>query len=305
MGREKLMEPGLLLFSLSSSSDSTTFDSRLFCLDVPGGGMLALSTLDPRLPCASAGDITRCGGSRLLLLLCPVGISLGSAGTGGASAAGLTAPFCLPGDGERKVRSVMLPELLARCRPPLPALPPLVPPPTTLPLPVDDCDPRRTMRFVCTFPTGSGDEVCDRKAAAAAAEERAALDAGRWTKAWPAAAVAALIVLRSRGYGWSACERADQLESMGHIPDSSSLAGGRRGQASLQPISPCASGYTSAQKQSQIRSGHRSARQANMMPTLSSPSTARGTGDQKRKLARKGRGITGLLREQQQYSIQG
>lgn len=68
------------------------------------------------------------------------------------------------------MRSVMEPLLLFLCRPPRPT-PPLTPLPMTLPLPIEVCEPLRTMRLVCTFPTFSGVVVCDRKAAAAAAED--------------------------------------------------------------------------------------------------------------------------------------
>jgi len=87
----------------------------------------------------------------------------------------------------------MLPELFVLCKPPLPALAP-----RTL-LPADEVDARRTMRFVWTLAIGSGEVVCDRRAAAAAAEEREAWEDEFARKAWPAATVAALIVLRSRG----------------------------------------------------------------------------------------------------------
>lgn len=85
----------------------------------------------------------------------------------------------------------MLPELFTLCKPPLPA-------PRTL-LPTEEVDPRRAMRLVWMLPTGSGLVVCDRRAAAAAAEDREACDDELARKAWPAAAVAALMVLRSRG----------------------------------------------------------------------------------------------------------
>jgi len=53
------------------------------------------------------------------------------------------------------------------------------------------------MRFVCKFATGSGDEVCERKAAAAAAEDSDPVDGAERRKAEPAAAAAAAVVLRS------------------------------------------------------------------------------------------------------------
>lgn len=104
--------------------------------------------------------------------LCPLGI----AGTGGAYGSGDIAPLetprplLLPGEGDLNVRSVMdalLPRLCIPCRP------------MTLSLPIDDCEPRLIMRLVCIVPTGSGVVVADRKAAAAAAEDRLALEGGR------------------------------------------------------------------------------------------------------------------------------
>ena len=71
------------------------------------------------------------------------------------------------GEAARNVRSVIDPLLLDLCKPGR-AMPPLVP----FALPLDEVDPRLTMRFVCTLPTGSGDVVWERRAAAAAAEER-------------------------------------------------------------------------------------------------------------------------------------
>lgn len=54
-------------------------------------------------------------------------------------------------------------------------------------LPCDDVEPRRTMRFVTTSPTGVGLVVCERRAAAAAALERFASEAWFLTKALEAA----------------------------------------------------------------------------------------------------------------------
>lgn len=123
----------------------------------------------------------------------------GRAGTGGASGAGLTGPFWRPGEGDLNVRSLMEPLLLFLCRPPLPN-PARAPLPTTLLLPIEVCEPLRTMRLVWTLPTGSGEVVCDRKAAAAAADERPVWDWDRAMKAWLAAVAAALEVLRSTGW---------------------------------------------------------------------------------------------------------
>lgn len=58
------------------------------------------------------------------------------------------------------------------------------------------------MRFVWMFPTGSGEVVCDRKAAAAAAEESEPLEGGRPRKACEAAAAALVLEERSRGMCW-------------------------------------------------------------------------------------------------------
>lgn len=71
----------------------------------------------------------------------------GSAGTGGASGAGLTGALFRPGEGDLNVRSLMEPLLLFLCNPPLPK-PLRVPLPTTLALPIEVCEPLRTMRFV-------------------------------------------------------------------------------------------------------------------------------------------------------------
>jgi hypothetical protein len=123
----------------------------------------------------------------------------GSAGTGGASRAAGIAPLARPpGDGDLKVRSLMEPLLLFLCRLPLP-IPPRIPLPMTLPPFTEDCDPLRTMRLVCIFPMGSGVVVCERKAAAAAAEERPVCDCGRLRKAELAAVAAAEEVFRSMG----------------------------------------------------------------------------------------------------------
>lgn len=46
----------------------------------------------------------------------------------------------------------------------------------TLLLPIEDCEPRLTMRFVWMFPTGSGEVACERRAAAAAADDNEPVD---------------------------------------------------------------------------------------------------------------------------------
>ena len=233
MGREKLMLL-LLLPCLSRSGLSVTFDNLFVGREVAGGGMLALSALDPLPPPRGEGDVMRCGGSKLADLLCPSDTFLGNAGTGGASGAGDTGPsFRPPGEGERNVRSVMDPPLFCRIMPPLPG-PPRIPPPITLPLPTDETDPRRTIRFVTRLPTGSGDVVFDRRAAAAAAEEREALDVELCRKACPAAAVAALIVALSIGCRMSVSMLATAFGfalGAGHVSLRTGLAdepGGRR-----------------------------------------------------------------------------
>lgn len=103
----------------------------------------------------------RCGASKLedgLPALC------GSGGTGGASGSG-EAMFRWDGEGVRNVRSVI--ELLL----PLRARPGRSLPATTLPLLFEEFDNLLTIRLVWTFPTGSGEVVCDRSAAAAAADD--------------------------------------------------------------------------------------------------------------------------------------
>ena len=61
--------------------------------------------------------------------------------------------------------------------------------PITLPLPTDDTEPRRAMRFVMRLATGSGEVAFDRSAAPAAAAERFTCEALR------AAIIAALETL--------------------------------------------------------------------------------------------------------------
>ena len=99
----------------------------------------------------------------------------------------------LPGEGDLKVRSVIEPWLSLRCRPSRPWIE--LPRPTMLPLPMDDCDPRLTMRLVCMLPTGSGVVVADRRAAAAAADDSPPWEGGRWPDTALAAARAAEWVL--------------------------------------------------------------------------------------------------------------
>lgn len=206
IGREKFVR---LLFAVSapslasfSSGASNTLESLLASRDVRGGGMLALSTLTPLAPFPlGVGDVTRCtgGGSTLADRLCCGDTFFGRAGTGGTSGGGDLAPETLSeGDGDLNVRSVIDPALFCLDSPPLPT-PPRAPLPMTLPLPTDDCDPRRAIRFVTRLPTGSGEVVWDRKAAAAAAEEREAFDDDFGRNEAAAAAVAAFIVAASGG----------------------------------------------------------------------------------------------------------
>jgi len=83
----------------------------------------------------------------------------------------------LLGEGARNERSVMDPELEWRRKPGG----------CCVPLPCDDKEAFRTIRFVTVSPTGVGDEVCVRSAAAAAAEDRLALDSRSRRKAFVAA----------------------------------------------------------------------------------------------------------------------
>lgn len=86
-----------------------------------------------------------------------------------------------PGEGSRNVRSVIDPELFCRCIPGRAG-----------PLPLDVTDSRLcTIRLVCIEPTGSGDVVCERRAAAAAAAESCPLETLLARKAWAAAELAA------------------------------------------------------------------------------------------------------------------
>lgn len=148
--------------------------------DFVGGALVPLSTLTPRPPgLVGGGDTTRVGGgsrleARLEDLGGTAGMSLGNAGTGGALSTGEPTLFILPGDGERNVLSVIEPVLFCRCmadggRPAA--------------LVFDALEDLRCMRLVCISPMGTGEVVCDRKAAAAAADDREALDARLLRKA--------------------------------------------------------------------------------------------------------------------------
>ena len=158
-----------------------------------------LSTLVPLPACVGGGDIIRSGGSKLAALFRFDWSLFGMGGTGGATGAMFGLPFVGPGEGDRNVRSVIEPPLFclwsgAR------SAPPLGPFPRTLPLSIDDCEPRLIIRLVCMLPGGSGDDVADRSAAAAAADDRA--DEGafvRFRKAALAATVALVLVDRFTG----------------------------------------------------------------------------------------------------------
>jgi hypothetical protein len=108
------------------------------------------------------------------------GMSLGTAGTGGASGSCGLGPR--PGDGLRNVRSVIDPELDCRWGPPGRCC--------TAPLLLEDAELRRTMRFVTVSPTGVGVVTWVRSAAAAAALDRFGLDSRSLTNAFVAASEA-------------------------------------------------------------------------------------------------------------------
>lgn len=131
------------------------------------GGLGALSKLTPRPPCfAGGGEDTRNGGSTLAARVLADGVrptSRGTGGTGGASGAALTCGLPRPGEGDLKDRSV-IDEVLPLLSIPGCALLPL--------LIAEPFESLLCMRFVCRFPTGVGVVECDRRAAAAAAEDR-------------------------------------------------------------------------------------------------------------------------------------
>ena len=133
------------------------------------------SKLEPRpLP---TGEPPRAGGSRLEARRCTTltcGTFLGTAGTGGASR---STGLLRAGEGARKVRSVMEPELECRRKPGR----------AWLSLPWEEMEALRTIRFVTVSPTGVGDVACVRSAAAAAAEDKAPLDSRSRMKAFVAA----------------------------------------------------------------------------------------------------------------------
>lgn len=128
---------------------------------------------------------------------------LGIAGTGGASGAlGTGCEGCdRIGDGSRNVRSVIDPELPLRssCDPGGPLVDPAAE------LPTDDVDPAlRSVRFVWTSATEVGVVGSDRKAAAAAADDKDAFDDRFFRKAWAAAVVAEALALDPLSDGFEA-----------------------------------------------------------------------------------------------------
>lgn len=85
------------------------------------------------------------------------------------------------GEGSRNVRSVMEPELPCLCK-------------VGLALPFDETEPDRwALRFVGNCPTGVGVVGRERRAAAAAAFDKLALEARLLRKAWTAAVEAAAV----------------------------------------------------------------------------------------------------------------
>lgn len=151
-----------------------------------------------------AGEVMRCGGSRLAVRRCAAErvrvMFFGIDGTGGASGA-LGTPRA--GEGSRKVLSDIEPPLPRRSS----VVPggPLVDPATELP--IDEVDPAlRSILLVWTSPTDMGLVGRARSAAAAAAAERDALEAWFLRKA-DAAAVAALALAVEE---FSGCRRHRQ-----------------------------------------------------------------------------------------------
>lgn len=209
-GLEKLTEG--FRDSASSVASSGTFDNLFDSLARFELGVAALSTLAPLPPRAGEGDVILAEGSALLARLWEALLTpRGSGGTGGAlSSVGERTPLvrAWPGEGDRKVRSVIEPELLARCRPGRFA-PPRMLPPAMLPAPTDETEPRRSMRLVVMLPTGSGVVLWERRAAAAAAADKAPF-AGLWRKAWLAAVAAAEEWMRSTGW-WMMCVSRDVM----------------------------------------------------------------------------------------------
>lgn len=193
MGREKLT-PEL------SSLFNSGIVGKLSVLPALSTLVLRMALLGP-LGVLGLGRLMRFGTSRLAALLGDLTTFFGIAGTGGASGAGDTALGLPPGEGDRKVRSV-IDELLVDLTMLFLGFPPMIAPP-----PTEDWEPLRIMRLVWIEPTGSGDDVWERRAAAAADEDSEAADGDLLRKA-ALAAMAAEDELGGgpRGSGWNCCE---------------------------------------------------------------------------------------------------
>ena len=194
IGLEKLTDPLFNSCSLSVKLPRLVFLARACLLGLPVMTPGPLSRLTPRPPVSlGGGDKTRSGGSTLAGRLCDFtgtgggdAYSFGIGGIGGGSSALILAEEPRFGDGSRKVLSVIEPELFCRCRPGFCGL--------LATLPCDDVEVRRwIIRFVCISPTGVGVVVWERRAAAAAALERLALEARLARKACAAAVAAAAV----------------------------------------------------------------------------------------------------------------
>lgn len=147
MGLEKLIEA----LWLNSFPWSEAVDMRSPCLAAPP----VLRSPSLLAPVTASLAARRCWGAGES--------SFGIAGTGGALASAGGDTLALPdGDGERKVLSLIEPAL--GCRRTAGALAALAP------------DPLLCMRLVWMLPTGTGEVLWVRRAAAAAAEERDALE---------------------------------------------------------------------------------------------------------------------------------
>lgn len=145
IGREKLIGPSP---RSCPSGTRERLDARTLPRLDTAGGLTLRSTLVLRVFGAGSGDNTRATDSWLVLRFCSFrgltsGMILGIAGTGGVQPAAEDGLLLLPGPGEgdRKVLSVMDPELILLCIPPVGL--------TLLALlAFEAVDPRRIMRFV-------------------------------------------------------------------------------------------------------------------------------------------------------------